>query len=181
MPEKKLSPILENNVMFSVTVNPDDSGQFVHKNVLASARWASARRAFVQVLTPYRSYIHKLNLYPDLSAPSLGGGKYPRIHWHGIIEFKDVVKFMTQYEDGLSHYMIDLDTIENKDKWMKYCLKFIKRFSEYTMYSISMNDLGIDIQKGEKPLSIVEVIQKLKKEAKEASDESSNDSDGEGS
>lgn len=129
--------LFHNSTSYSFTINPDDKVQYSgSKN-----RWAKVRKLLMEELLQYLPYIAELKLYPDLSIPSpLGGGKYPRIHWHGTIKFKDVIAFYTSYPQ-CSHYMFDTDTIDDKEYWKEYCKKFLKLHSSYKMYTITLNDL----------------------------------------
>lgn len=134
-----LSPTFVNSTTLSITINPDDKVQFTTKN--GQQRWAKVRQHLMEFLLTNEKDFETLKLYPDISFPQpLGGGRYPRIHWHGFVKFKNVINFLTNFT-STSHYMIDIDTMDDKAYWKAYSKKFIKEFSNYSMYSITLQDL----------------------------------------
>lgn len=127
-----------NDVVYSFTISPDDKFQFTGKK--GNARWQAVRRAVMEYLIPYMGDISSIHLYPDISNPTyLGGGKYPRIHWHGTIVFTDVIRYLTNVEP--TGFVSEMDTIEDSKVWNKYCKKFVKVAPSYKMYTITHEDL----------------------------------------
>lgn len=124
----------QNSVTFAITINPDDSFQTIRPG---QRRFAEVRRHVIDFLVNHKSNIDSVDLYPDISyPPAMYGGKYPRIHYHGIIVFKDIIRYLETY-DVHSHMSVEIDTIDNRKYWMKYCRKLIDRFPDYRMYCIS--------------------------------------------
>lgn len=127
------------NVSLSLTINPDDNFQFTSK--VGNQRFQSVRQHVMNDLLQYVEYIECLKLYPDISFPSpLGGGRYPRIHWHGFVTFKNILNFLTKFS-SCSHFMYDIDSIDDDKYWKAYSKKFIKQYKTHQMYSISLKDI----------------------------------------
>lgn len=111
----------QNGVEYSITICPDDKLQFRTKadRFHHYGLWLSER------YSDYFQGIASLKLWPDVSFPEvLTAGKYPRIHYHGIVIFDDVYRFLlsTQIDD---HHRVEIDTIADRPKWKKYCTKLL--------------------------------------------------------
>lgn len=159
MVDKLSLPKFVNKVPLTFNINPDDSRQF--QSVGGHKRWTDVRRQIMTDLLRFLPYVDELDLYPDISFPDTLGTKYPRVHYHGLIQFNDVVSFLTNFE-GMSHYMIEIDTIDDKKYWAKYCRKFIKKFPDYKRYMITKKFLQEMMPLKETPnkLNIVDLCNK---------------------
>lgn len=124
----------------SITINPDKQhyGQ--------GNRWGKVyndvRKDIFEIMGT--DTIYKIYICPDLSAPSpiIGDQKIPRIHWHGVIYLKDPPQFFTRGLSAMNRYVVDIDTIDNMDIWMKYSKKFIDKYPEYKQYVIDEGEEG---------------------------------------
>lgn len=112
----------KNNVRYSITLCPSDRLQFRSFGLNRFERyrnWALHRYEIFGM-----KYIRKLKLYPDLSFPTRIGLSYPRIHFHGYIEFADVNAWLL--ENRLDEYhVIEVDTIADYEVWDSYCRKWL--------------------------------------------------------
>lgn len=133
-----------NHVRYTITVNPSDVLQKGRGN-----RWSVVRRNVMELLVPYMKEIDNIVLFPDISFPrQMQDGVFPRIHYHGIVEFADVIGFLTKFTKH-PHCQIEIDTIDDEKVWTKYCKKLIALHPEYDMYEIDTEDLA-DLKKDQK-------------------------------
>lgn len=134
----------------SISINPADERQGYQNNQFKNGRrWDNVRKNVIQYLSRYAPTIERLELYPDISFPQLVGNAKPRIHYHGIIEFLDVVGFLTSHVD-VNHMSTDIDTIEDRKIWKAYCEKFIKVQPSYSDYKITLDDIVQQRKKDQK-------------------------------
>lgn len=122
-----------NGVWYTFTFNPKDTLQCRK----SKDRFGTFLRWFDKNRTVWDYGVKDLILYPDLSFPAqLGSGKYPRIHFHGIIMFHDVNTFLLQNHLDEFGYC-EIDTISNHDDWIRYCEKYL-RYVQYAEKSASI-------------------------------------------
>lgn len=101
---------------YSITINPNDDYQFF--NDIESVRIKKAENHIKYIM---RKYINiRFSLYIDVS-------RVGRIHWHGTIMFpfiNSIKFFYTEViNELLSKHHIEIDTINDSDKWFHYCTK----------------------------------------------------------
>lgn len=132
---KTLDKRFDNSIDLSFTICPDNDGQ--HRGHVVDRRWLNVVATVSSFLEKYDQYIEDYTLYPDLSFPNPLGERFPRIHFHGTIRFKDVVGFLTVVSCGWM--LIEIDTISDKKIWDAYCKKFVAKFPEYAIHTINKN------------------------------------------
>lgn len=115
--------MFKNSHLYSITINPCDNLQYrKHKD-----RLMAVRRHLINDLTELKDYLEYIVLWIDVSpCYKVGAGKYPRVHFHGTIKFKDVVSFHLNVHTLDQHYNVDIDTIDDPKYWEAYCKKFHK-------------------------------------------------------
>lgn len=139
--KKNAMPLLKNENVYAVTIAPDDHLQ--HLNESGRTRWALVGQSVLSDLLPLAPYIKNINIFPDLSAPPAFSSKsFPRIHYHGTIEFSDVIMAYTNWHKHMLHYRVEIDTIKDREVWRDYEEKFIRRFPKYTLYNITTKQLN---------------------------------------
>lgn len=145
--EKKLdSRFLEGSWM-SFTIAPSNQIQFTatEKN-----RWGKITDHVTKdVMNMLKAGgVTYIKLWPDLSFPKEiqpSSGIIPRIHWHGVILCDDVPRHLTYGYLQMNQYRVEIDTIENMSKWLKYCKKFTTKYDNYRMYKIEGGEDGYEI------------------------------------
>ena len=80
------------------------------------------RRRLIKTFHPYCTY----EVFPELS--TIG-----RLHYHGVIKFDSISSIFMFYRNiyTIKDIHIEIDTIEDKDIWMKYVHKQSKYKSQY--------------------------------------------------
>lgn len=136
--EKTLDKRLTNDDRLSFTICPNNDLQ--HNNTNANKRWANVYQSVKYYLEPYKTRgLESYKLYPDLSFPNpLGGGKFPRVHFHGYLKCNDIVSFLSVV--STHSFFIEIDTIKDFDVWERYCKKFVNKFPEYSRFIIDSKD-----------------------------------------
>jgi len=123
--------------LYAITINPSDRHQYFMK---------------VARMQLFRNYIHEqmvgltnhgigYDVRIELSEPrnSSKSSSGPRLHVHGVLEFKDdkAIKYFLLY----GFYMLsreshlDMDSIDDLTKWKTYCLKQQKILREKPIQS----------------------------------------------
>lgn len=109
--------------LYSVTLNPVDSSQFAGK----SDRLDKFRKRMYNVLLECDI---QYDFIIELSEPrgmKVQGYLGPRLHLHGVIKFKNnkqIYKWlMNDYYKLTRISSIDIDTINDLQKWSNYCMK----------------------------------------------------------
>lgn len=126
-----------NGIYYTCTINPDDHLQFKS----GMNRWTYVRQSTIAFMSLYRAQIEDIELYPDISyPPALRAGVYPRIHYHGVIKFKDVMTFLTNW-DPRARFSVEIDTISDKKAWNLYIKKLVKLHPAKDMYRITLVNL----------------------------------------
>lgn len=112
-----------NGIWYSITLAPDDNLQFRRTG---TSRFDHFEMWWQKNRCIWDTGVEDIILYPDLSFPEyLGSGKFPRIHYHGIIKFCDVNAFLlTNSLD--TYFRVEIDTISDHDEWIRYCEKYLK-------------------------------------------------------
>jgi len=121
--KRHCEPFYKVGVKYSLTVAPDDSRQFF-KRKSRIARWAmSCRESF----TVYDGKDIQYMLWPDVSMPCNSTvNRDPRLHWHGTVEFTSnlgILYWLMYWHETTSWCILDVDTIDNEEDWLKYCKK----------------------------------------------------------
>lgn len=127
------APVLLDVGTYCMTINPSDGWQFYeNKN-----RVDKVRSSLYDLLMDFKNV--NITLYSEISEPGIKGmsinsvaNRYPRVHFHGTIEFKDVkaVRFMlehglyklNQYHVNICKYKI-VDGKPDIKGWDTYCKK----------------------------------------------------------
>lgn len=111
----------QNNVWYSITINPDEDGQFINK----PDRFHRLKQLLCRQFDNFFMGVKDIVLFPDLSFPEyLGKNKYCRIHYHGKILFHDVLLFLMSTTIW-RYFTVEIDTIDDPEYWTAYCRKFI--------------------------------------------------------
>lgn len=108
---------------YSITINPIDRYQWLH-NI---KRVRKFRNHFYEVFMAEK---YQYELFIEFSEPRgfhTQGYSGPRLHMHGTISFNDIKElgyFLSQgYSKLLKYASVDIDTIDDIDKWKAYCTK----------------------------------------------------------
>lgn len=100
----------------AITINPDNEFQFLDQ--IGSERIKKATN-HIKYLVRKHSQLD-LELHIDIS-------KRGRIHWHGLLRFRDIKHIRYFYEEFVpqmtTQHTMEVDTISNMENWMKYCNK----------------------------------------------------------
>lgn len=121
---EKIDNFYEINKLYSITMNPVDSSQFLGKK----DRYKKFHTHIYNLLIDMDI---KYDLTIELSEPHgkmfTQGYSGPRLHLHGAIMFPDrksLSKFLLNYHYKINKISsIDIDTINNKQTWTNYCKK----------------------------------------------------------
>lgn len=125
---------------FSITCNPSD-------HILAKLRGNYIKcfdNLAEDILSKFdKSVISDLQLYPDLSFPNnFNHSKKARLHFHGVIRTTDLPVLLLLTNNVAKEYSIELDTMDNKEVWIKYCKKFLTRFAGQTELKLTPYSLN---------------------------------------
>lgn len=125
------SPLLRPKEVFAITINPNDTCQYYPKNYPST--WKTRLKEFKDHWN--KRFIELFSLYDvdyylpiEVSEPfRTGEQKDPRIHFHGIIRFKDESAVM-QYLLCTHHYLmkwcnIKIDKLQDQEEWIEYMEK----------------------------------------------------------
>lgn len=119
--EAKSEPdMLQNDILYTFTINPNDKKQYYHQ----SRRVKLIVSGVTEFLNTFKDF-SEYTLYPEFSTPNATKTKLgPRLHYHGIIKFTNVMEFYKRgYLSLLKWCMFEIDTIEDRSIWKKYCHK----------------------------------------------------------
>jgi len=129
MVKKTLEVFYKNGETYSITICPSDMHQFVYfsrsmKKLNLNQRYNNFRNYIIKCLKDIKSIEYKL--YFELSeVKNTHSNKYPRLHLHGTITINSVEDFLLKdlYKLQQRLDLIDIDSIEDKEYWHKYCIK----------------------------------------------------------
>ncbi len=122
---KNITTVIYNKGTYAVTLNPSDKWQAFGK----VNRIEKVRDCIYSTFIHFPSKGIHYRLYLELSEPmnSFKCPNGPRVHVHGTITFhsKKAVKYflLLGYYQITRIGILDIDTIEDKDLWDKYCKK----------------------------------------------------------
>lgn len=124
-------PLLRPKVVYSITINPNDSCQYYPKNYPGD--WQVRMDAFKQNWS--KRFIELLSLFDidywlqiECSEPFRSGNQSePRLHFHGLIRFQTPESVM-QFLLNASHWLLTwsnfkIDSIEDPEEWIDYSEK----------------------------------------------------------
>jgi len=121
MPDIEL-PFYTRHTPYEISINPNDTHQLYKTtdsrlNVVIE----SMRRKCLVHLAPCASY----TLVTEVSEPRMvvGESHRPRIHFHGIITFKNPIKFLTEHLHHLAAYASIQINPYRPDYWPSYITK----------------------------------------------------------
>ena len=130
---KRFTPLLQNNIEYSISINP--LGQFEE----SSSRYIDWYSSVVTFLKKHK-VINFCYLYlnTEISYPLKNGVEkrkpetvISRLHLHGTILFKDVVKWFIYVQPFLASFCIyEIDIINNEDTWNNYIHKDTRSWEE---------------------------------------------------
>ncbi len=127
MTEKTIEIFYRVNKIYSITINPNDKHQFTH--IVNYYNRIKKVKSFVRECFGDEGIHFCLHL--DISEPrQLKKGTYPRIHFHGVIMFKNkeaILSWLVHTSIMLSQMAyVDIDSLDpiSKNKWFKYCMKY---------------------------------------------------------
>lgn len=113
--------MLKLNTEYAITINPDDNLQcFDDSNRIH------------KVIVKTKRILYKLQceyiLYPEISHPmNTSRTSGPRVHFHGVIKFDNIYQLIRWYDTSYTALKkstyFDMDTIEDRPAWIKYCTK----------------------------------------------------------
>lgn len=184
---KEFKPQLQNNVLYSLTLNPKE------QYLCSSSRYLNWYSSIVTHLkyNDWNKYC-MLDLNTEISYPLTNGVEKrksyevtSRLHLHGTIRFFDVVGWFIYVQPELVQFAIyEIDTIDNVETWNNYIIKDKDSWTEhnkisrpFTEYNINMDiltNLGEYDKDNErfktnvKSLQLVKVKKQLKKVFKES-------------
>lgn len=134
---------------YSITICPNDKYQyFGHNN-----RLDKFINLLNEITLTFKSFGIVYIFWIELSEPRSKSINGPRLHTHGIIKFcsnKSVRKFLLDFYYLLSRIgILDFDTINNLDKWIKYCTKQQKiiKTEPITNFQNYKDQLEIELKK----------------------------------
>ncbi len=120
--EKSIEKTIENHKNFrrgdnvAVTINPSNRYQFGKLSI--NNRLQKFRSHMLVVLGPLQQqFKYKFNM--EIS-------KFGRVHLHGYVKLKKVLEFsqwVYNIKNDSKEYHLDIDSINDLDKWIKYCRK----------------------------------------------------------
>lgn len=115
----------KNDTIYTITIVPGDELQFRSKKDRFWHYSLWLQKNYAELFDG----VKELKLYPDVSFPAkIGGGKIPRIHYHGTIMFEDIHKWLLSTDIG-AHHMVEIDTIKDSKEWELYCTKYLNYVS----------------------------------------------------
>lgn len=159
MDEKNMKKMVryQNNVWFTITISPDDDHQYRFK----PDRFHCLKQRFVEQFDLWFIGVENIVLYPDLSYPeALSHTQFPRIHYHGIIKFKDVLQFLLSSR-LFNISRVEIDTIADMETWIKYCEKFM-RYTDTSEHILDMQFFKPKQEVGPDPDGKVNIVEFLK-------------------
>lgn len=134
---------------FAFTYCPTDKYQFVSN----PNRMKTAVKHFHRIISRNLPCDTSYEMYVELSKPEQAqDGKMSRIHWHGLLSFKDwsaIQQFYCENFHNLTKYArIEIKEIEDEDnmiKWMDYATKDAYKMEKYCdkcqCYSVLTHEL----------------------------------------
>jgi len=100
---------------YALTINPNDNFQYVGRNTID--RLNVFKRTMEIYLDKWLSSSAIYKMYVEVSAKG-------RLHMHGVVRVHDIQSFYVfAIPNILSKCSIELDTINDKIVWSKYCMK----------------------------------------------------------
>lgn len=144
---KIFSPKLVNGENYSITINPSE------QYPLKKSRYLDVYSSLMTLFTKINllNYIDDIILNTEVSYPMKNGldktrpaNVISRIHYHGIISFKDIIGFFIYVQPHLSAYCTyEIDTIDNSQTWNNYMEKDINEWGgreqeSFTAYQINI-------------------------------------------
>ncbi len=123
MVDTKVEQFYVKHKKYAITLNPKDKFQFFGRK----DRFHRFRNLMYEELLTFPG---KYELYIEISEPRgmhTAGYAGPRLHLHGWIEFSSVTTLeqflLLFYYKLLRFTSVDIDTIDDIDKWLLYCKK----------------------------------------------------------
>lgn len=129
MVKKTLEVFYKNGETYSITICPSDLHQFVsfsrsRKKMNLNQRYNNFRNYIIKCFNDIESIEYRL-WFEISEVKNTHSGKFPRLHCHGTITINSVEDFLLKdlykLQERLNH--IDIDSIEDKEYWHKYCIK----------------------------------------------------------
>lgn len=117
--------IVSPNIIYEITLNPDDKHQFPNKQ---DSRVTNVKASLDDILNRV-STDTKYHLFPEMSMPQYGyqtKNRYSRVHYHGIILFRTPLAVRKFYLN-IFHRLTGMCSIQlnpyRPDHWPSYCRK----------------------------------------------------------
>lgn len=119
------TPFYKTNVLYSVTINPNNRCQGTIKGG-AHSRLVDVKTQVWNVLNKHPDIKYLLHL--DISEPLNLNNNFPRVHFHGVVMFTTelaIRDWLLVVLYKLHNWCnIDIDTISDTSIWEKYCRKY---------------------------------------------------------
>lgn len=123
----------ELDTYYSITLNPCDDYQYWSE--ISDERIKKSKNHMKYLIRRYCN-IH-MDLYLEISRTG-------RLHWHGTIKISHINHvrefYLVVIHELMTKHHVDVDTIEDMDKWIEYCTKGIKIINVNLMTSHVIKD-----------------------------------------
>lgn len=118
---------------YSISINPKNQSKFhmrYWENFTTKSYALGAIYSYAHKVTDIFGNTASFLLYPDISSPSeMYAGKFPRVHYHGIVYIHHPLLFhliLAQHMDKTKtslQFSMEIDTIDDLIHWVRYCTK----------------------------------------------------------
>lgn len=125
--------MLEINRLYSFTLNPSDEHQYIEDRQRLELVYKYVRKRFNRYSLEYSLY---MEVSSPMSSRKNGKPQTPRIHFHGVIMFRNSAQLLNWYSfifNDMSKYAyFDLDICNDYNIYNAYCRKNLKTMLSLT-------------------------------------------------